>query len=239
MLVVSLVCYLATFVFSGFLFHWFTPSGHDCGLNTFFIIMTLIFVFVFAIVVLHPTVSFDWNLIFLLSEILFDSQFQAHWSQINLFFCRSVEAFYQHRLYLCTACTSVTVDLQVNPGITSAMVSTITLKLFQQAQWPLAYSQLFSRLFILLFVLVLPLLFSPLLILLAQVCFWQKKPSPILCLLILQDKDSFGNSNQTWTETYILNPYIETLLCECLRVASKYHNVFPFNENFQRSLCFR
>ncbi|PRQ50324.1 putative serine incorporator/TMS membrane protein [Rosa chinensis] len=55
--VVSLVCYLATFVFSGLLFHLFTPSGHDCGLNTFFIVMTLIFVFVFLIVALHPTVS--------------------------------------------------------------------------------------------------------------------------------------------------------------------------------------
>ncbi|KAJ9189850.1 hypothetical protein P3X46_001102 [Hevea brasiliensis] len=55
--VVSLVCYLATFVFSGFLFHWFTPSGQDCGLNTFFIVMTLIVVFVFAIVALHPAVS--------------------------------------------------------------------------------------------------------------------------------------------------------------------------------------
>ncbi|KAL0651464.1 hypothetical protein Bca4012_094155 [Brassica carinata] len=57
LLVVSLVCYLATFLFSGLLFHWFTPSGHDCGLNTFFIVMTLIFVFVFAVVVLHPAVG--------------------------------------------------------------------------------------------------------------------------------------------------------------------------------------
>ncbi|KAK6915177.1 Serine incorporator/TMS membrane protein [Dillenia turbinata] len=55
--VVSLVCYVATFTFSGLLFHWFTPSGHDCGLNTFFIVMTLIFVFVFAIVAVHPVVS--------------------------------------------------------------------------------------------------------------------------------------------------------------------------------------
>lgn len=56
--VVSLFCYVATFVFSGLLFHWFTPSGHDCGLNTFFIVMTLISVFVSAIVALHPTVSY-------------------------------------------------------------------------------------------------------------------------------------------------------------------------------------
>ncbi|KAF3432520.1 hypothetical protein FNV43_RR27260 [Rhamnella rubrinervis] len=55
--VVSLVCYAATLVFSGLLFHWFSPSGHDCGLNTFFIVMTLILVFVFAIVALHPAVN--------------------------------------------------------------------------------------------------------------------------------------------------------------------------------------
>ncbi|KAJ4959232.1 hypothetical protein NE237_026343 [Protea cynaroides] len=55
--VVSLVCYVATFSFSGLLFHWFTPSGYDCGLNTFFIVLTLIFVFVFAIVALHPAVG--------------------------------------------------------------------------------------------------------------------------------------------------------------------------------------
>lgn len=57
LLVISLVCYVATFSFSGLLFYLFTPSGHDCGLNTFFIVMTLIFVFVFAIVTLHPAVS--------------------------------------------------------------------------------------------------------------------------------------------------------------------------------------
>lgn len=57
LLVVSLVCYLATFGFSGLLFHWFTPSGHDCGLNTFFIVMTLICVVLFAIITLHPAVS--------------------------------------------------------------------------------------------------------------------------------------------------------------------------------------
>ncbi|KAE8655466.1 hypothetical protein F3Y22_tig00117026pilonHSYRG00002 [Hibiscus syriacus] len=57
LLVVSLVCYLATFGFSGLLFHWFTPSGHDCGLNTFFIVMTLILVALFAIVALHPAVG--------------------------------------------------------------------------------------------------------------------------------------------------------------------------------------
>ncbi|OMO65935.1 TMS membrane protein/tumor differentially expressed protein [Corchorus olitorius] len=55
--VVSLVCYLATFGFSGLLFHWFTPSGQDCGFNTFFIVMTLILVILFALVALHPAVG--------------------------------------------------------------------------------------------------------------------------------------------------------------------------------------
>ncbi|GER44043.1 serinc-domain containing serine and sphingolipidbiosynthesis protein [Striga asiatica] len=57
LLVVSLVCYVATFSFSGLLFYLFTPSGHDCGLNTFFIVMTLILVFVFAVATLHPSVG--------------------------------------------------------------------------------------------------------------------------------------------------------------------------------------
>lgn len=56
LLIVSLVCYVASFSFVGLLFHWFTPSGHDCGLNTFFLVFTLIFVFVFAVVALHPQV---------------------------------------------------------------------------------------------------------------------------------------------------------------------------------------
>lgn len=55
--VVSLVCYVATFVFSGVLFHFFTPSGQDCGTNIFFISMTLMLAFVFAIVALHPAVN--------------------------------------------------------------------------------------------------------------------------------------------------------------------------------------
>ncbi|KAM7254352.1 hypothetical protein ACFE04_032034 [Oxalis oulophora] len=57
LMVVSLVCYVVTLSFSGLLFHWFTPSGQDCGLNTFFITMTLIFAFLFAIVALHPAVG--------------------------------------------------------------------------------------------------------------------------------------------------------------------------------------
>ncbi|KAJ1294784.1 hypothetical protein BS78_01G173300 [Paspalum vaginatum] len=57
LLVVTVVCYLATFAFSGVLFMWFNPSGHDCGLNVFFIVMTLILAFAFAIVALHPQVN--------------------------------------------------------------------------------------------------------------------------------------------------------------------------------------
>ncbi|XP_047341785.1 probable serine incorporator [Impatiens glandulifera] len=57
LLIVSVVCYVAAFSISGLLFYWFTPSGHDCGLNTFFIVMTLIFVFIFALVTLHPSVG--------------------------------------------------------------------------------------------------------------------------------------------------------------------------------------
>lgn len=57
LLIVSLVCYVATFSFSGLLFHWFTPSGHDCSLNMFFIVMTLMLVVIFAIVALHPKVN--------------------------------------------------------------------------------------------------------------------------------------------------------------------------------------
>lgn len=57
LLVVSVGCYLAAFTFSGILFIWFNPSGHDCGLNIFFIVMTMILAFVFAIIALHPAVN--------------------------------------------------------------------------------------------------------------------------------------------------------------------------------------
>ncbi|KAG0610677.1 hypothetical protein M758_7G083500 [Ceratodon purpureus] len=57
LLCVSVGCYLASFVFSGFLFHWFTPSGEECELNTFVIAFTLILGVSFAIVSLHPQVN--------------------------------------------------------------------------------------------------------------------------------------------------------------------------------------
>ncbi|CAK9870725.1 unnamed protein product [Sphagnum jensenii] len=57
LLVVSVLCYLVSFAFSGLLFHWFTPSGADCQLNTFFIVFTLILAVSFAIISLHPQVN--------------------------------------------------------------------------------------------------------------------------------------------------------------------------------------
>ena len=57
LLVVSIGCYLAAFAIPGLLFIWFNPSGHDCGLNVFFLVMTMILAFVFAVIALHPAVS--------------------------------------------------------------------------------------------------------------------------------------------------------------------------------------
>ncbi|XP_022762001.1 serine incorporator 3-like isoform X2 [Durio zibethinus] len=57
LLAVSVGCYLAAFVFSGILFLWFNPSGHDCGLNIFFIVMTMVLAFSFGIIALHPAVN--------------------------------------------------------------------------------------------------------------------------------------------------------------------------------------
>lgn len=57
LLAVSVGCYIAAFVFSGILFIWFNPSGNDCGLNVFFIVMTMILAFAFAVIALHPKVN--------------------------------------------------------------------------------------------------------------------------------------------------------------------------------------
>ncbi|GAV60906.1 Serinc domain-containing protein [Cephalotus follicularis] len=57
LLVISVACYLAAFTFAGILFIWFNPSGHDCGLNIFFIVMTMILAFAFAIIALHPAIN--------------------------------------------------------------------------------------------------------------------------------------------------------------------------------------
>ena len=57
LLVVTVICYLSTFAFSGVLFMWFNPSDHDCGLNVFFIVLTIILAFAFAIIALHPQVT--------------------------------------------------------------------------------------------------------------------------------------------------------------------------------------
>lgn len=57
LLVISIVCYLGAYVLSGILFIWFNPSGHDCGLNVFFLVMTMILAFAFAAIALHPKVN--------------------------------------------------------------------------------------------------------------------------------------------------------------------------------------
>ncbi|OMO55073.1 TMS membrane protein/tumor differentially expressed protein [Corchorus capsularis] len=57
LLAVSVGCYLAAFVFSGILFIWFNPSGHDCGLNIFFIVMTMVLALAFGIISLHPAIN--------------------------------------------------------------------------------------------------------------------------------------------------------------------------------------
>ncbi|XP_061992571.1 uncharacterized protein LOC133710506 [Rosa rugosa] len=57
LLAISIGCYIAAFVFLGILFIWFNPSGNDCGLNVFFIVMTMILAFAFAVIALHPTVN--------------------------------------------------------------------------------------------------------------------------------------------------------------------------------------
>lgn len=56
LLVISIVCYLGAYILSGILFIWFNPSGHDCGLNVFFLVMTMILAFAFAVIALHPKV---------------------------------------------------------------------------------------------------------------------------------------------------------------------------------------
>ncbi|KAL4642630.1 hypothetical protein ACB092_02G034000 [Castanea dentata] len=57
LLVISIGCYIIAFTFSGILFIWFNPSGQDCGLNVFFIVMSMILAFAFAIIALHPAVN--------------------------------------------------------------------------------------------------------------------------------------------------------------------------------------
>ncbi|XP_026444790.1 serine incorporator 1-like [Papaver somniferum] len=57
LLAVSVGCYIAAFTIAGLMFIWFNPSGHDCGLNVFFIVMTMILAFGFAIIALHPQVN--------------------------------------------------------------------------------------------------------------------------------------------------------------------------------------
>ncbi|KAL8171351.1 hypothetical protein V2J09_023155 [Rumex salicifolius] len=51
------VCYIGAFTVSGLLFIWFNPSGEDCGLNIFFLVMTMVLAFSFAVIALHPAVN--------------------------------------------------------------------------------------------------------------------------------------------------------------------------------------
>ncbi|XAR54624.1 hypothetical protein NMG60_11029845 [Bertholletia excelsa] len=57
LLAISVVCYIAAFAIPGVLFIWFNPGGHDCGLNVFFLVMTMILAFSFAVIALHPQVN--------------------------------------------------------------------------------------------------------------------------------------------------------------------------------------
>ncbi|XP_058082095.1 uncharacterized protein LOC131230274 isoform X2 [Magnolia sinica] len=57
LLSVSVACYIATYAISAVLFIWFNPSGHDCSLNVFFIVMTMVLAFALAIIALHPQVN--------------------------------------------------------------------------------------------------------------------------------------------------------------------------------------
>ncbi|XP_026445149.1 probable serine incorporator [Papaver somniferum] len=51
------VCYMTAFTISGLMFAWFNPSGHDCKLNVFFIVMTIILAFGFVIITLQANAS--------------------------------------------------------------------------------------------------------------------------------------------------------------------------------------
>ncbi|GMH08390.1 hypothetical protein Nepgr_010230 [Nepenthes gracilis] len=57
LLAVSVGCYIAAYTLSGILFIWFNPTGHNCSLNVFFIVMTMILAFAFAVIALHPAVN--------------------------------------------------------------------------------------------------------------------------------------------------------------------------------------
>ncbi|KAF7837226.1 putative serine incorporator [Senna tora] len=57
LLAVSIGCYIGAFTVSGILFIWFNPSGHDCGLNVFFLVMSMVIAFAIGIISLHPQVN--------------------------------------------------------------------------------------------------------------------------------------------------------------------------------------
>ncbi|XP_024530239.1 probable serine incorporator [Selaginella moellendorffii] len=57
LLAVSFVCYITTFVFSGYLYKWFNPAYQDCELNLFFITTSLSLGIAFAAISVHPQVN--------------------------------------------------------------------------------------------------------------------------------------------------------------------------------------
>ncbi|KAI3867743.1 hypothetical protein MKX03_017564 [Papaver bracteatum] len=86
--VVSLVCYVATFSFSGLLFHFLTPSWHDCGLNTFFIcipVHTLGRILVISVYCFWRFISF-FGFDFVCCVYTWSLYFSIHF-QHNIFHC--------------------------------------------------------------------------------------------------------------------------------------------------------
>jgi len=86
LLAVSVGCYIAAFTVSGILFIWFNPSGYDCSINIFFLVMTMILAFVFAIIALHPKVRLEMLLVIeiisSLNELLIDN-YEANYTYNN------------------------------------------------------------------------------------------------------------------------------------------------------------
>eukprot|EP00850_Spirogloea_muscicola_P006134 SM000029S10429 [mRNA] locus=s29:39204:41673:- [translate_table: standard] len=57
LLAVSTVCYTAALAIVILLFNWFSPAGHDCDLNVFYLTFTLFLCGAFSVVSLHPQVN--------------------------------------------------------------------------------------------------------------------------------------------------------------------------------------
>lgn len=57
LLAVSIACFVGIIIGTVLMFHWFTPSGHDCQKNVFFITFTLLLVVGFTTISLHPEIN--------------------------------------------------------------------------------------------------------------------------------------------------------------------------------------